>query len=178
MLQLKGYDVILGADWIYHQSPVTLDYKRMTLKATTESGEIVTFQDESLPLSASIQETYSINKLLLQATCGAMLFIRPVDNKDTSQVPQPPSIQQLLDTYSALFSEPTQLPPHRECDHTIPLLRDAKIVNQRPYRLSHQHKNVLEDIVKDLLLKGVIRDSSSPYSSPVVLFKKKDNTWR
>jgi hypothetical protein len=28
ILQLKGYDVILGADWIYHQSLDTLDYKK------------------------------------------------------------------------------------------------------------------------------------------------------
>jgi hypothetical protein len=37
---------------------------------------------------------------------------------------------------------------------------------------------VLEDIVKDLLQKGIIRDSTSPYSSLVVLVKKKDHTWR
>jgi DNA-binding PucR family transcriptional regulator len=54
---------------------------------------------------------------------------------------------------------------------------EAKIVNQRPYRLPHHQKNVLEDIVKDMLQKGIIRDSTSPYSSPVVLVKKKDHTW-
>ena len=33
-LQLQGYDIILGADWIYHHSPVTLDYKKMILQIT------------------------------------------------------------------------------------------------------------------------------------------------
>jgi hypothetical protein len=28
ILQLKGYDAILGADWLYNYSPVTLDYKK------------------------------------------------------------------------------------------------------------------------------------------------------
>jgi hypothetical protein len=89
-----------------------------------------------------------------------------------------PEIQKLLDQYSQIFSKPVELPPRRDCDHSIPLSPDAKVVNQRPYRISHHQKNALEEIIKDLLQKGVIRDSASPYSSPVVLVKKRDNTWR
>jgi hypothetical protein len=77
-----------------------------------------------------------------------------------------------------LFAEPTKLPPRRSSDHTIPLIPGSKVVNQRPYRLPHQQKNAMEDIIKDLIQKGIIRDSSSPYSSPVILVEKKDNTWR
>jgi hypothetical protein len=66
---------------------------------------------------------------------------------------------------------------HRDL-HSIPLLHDAKVVNQRPYRLPRHRKNALEEIIKDLLYQRVIRDSSSPYSSLVILVKKKDQTWR
>nr|CAD1844221.1 unnamed protein product [Ananas comosus var. bracteatus] len=39
-------------------------------------------------------------------------------------------------------------------------------------------KNEIEKIVQDLLAQGVIRPSTSPCSSPVVLVKKKNGSWR
>jgi hypothetical protein len=77
ILQLTGYDVILGADWIHHCSPVTLDYKRMTLTTTLPDNQVATFHDESLPSSPDIPESYQLNKLLQQAACGAVLFHKP-----------------------------------------------------------------------------------------------------
>ncbi|GKE00806.1 hypothetical protein Tco_1388789 [Tanacetum coccineum] len=39
-------------------------------------------------------------------------------------------------------------------------------------------KDAIEVMVKELLDTGVIRDSQSPFSSPVVMVKKKDGSWR
>lgn len=53
ILQVKGYDLILGADWIYQHSPVELDYKKMTLQVTASQGNTAKFYDDSLPSSAN-----------------------------------------------------------------------------------------------------------------------------
>ena len=37
---------------------------------------------------------------------------------------------------------------------------------------------MIENAVREMLQSGVVRPSHSPYSSPVVLVKKKDGTWR
>lgn len=37
---------------------------------------------------------------------------------------------------------------------------------------------MIEGMINEMLQNGVIRHSSSPYASPVVLVKKKDKTWR
>uniref|UniRef100_A0ACD6A7J9 Uncharacterized protein n=1 Tax=Avena sativa TaxID=4498 RepID=A0ACD6A7J9_AVESA len=66
-LKLKGYDVILGADWIHQHSPVTLDYKKMTLQATLADNTLVTFRDESLPISDDVQLTANMCQALKQA---------------------------------------------------------------------------------------------------------------
>jgi predicted aspartyl protease len=88
ILQLKGYDTILGADWLYNFSHVTLDYKKMTLQVTTPDHKKVQFIDETLPSSGLMQPSGKLHKLLQQATSGAILFIhhlQPTLPKLTSQ---------------------------------------------------------------------------------------------
>ncbi|GJW71026.1 putative mitochondrial protein [Tanacetum coccineum] len=58
--------------------------------------------------------------------------------------------------------------------HTFLNLRVAK----RPYKHPPNQKVVVEAIVKELMEFRVIRDSQSPYSSPIVMVKKNDGTWR
>lgn len=48
----------------------------------------------------------------------------------------------------------------------------------RPYKLSHEEKLRVRDIIRDLLEKGIIRESESAYSSPILLVKKKDGSDR
>jgi hypothetical protein len=54
----------------------------------------------------------------------------------------------------------------------------ADIVNARPYNLSHSQKDTMEALILHLLKNQVIRPSVSSYSSPTILVKKKDGTWR
>lgn len=51
-------------------------------------------------------------------------------------------------------------------------------MNVRLYRYSHHHKNEIEKQVQEMLQMGIIRPSQSALSSPVILVKKKDGSWR
>ena len=90
----------------------------------------------------------------------------------------PRGMQAVLEEFKDVFKEPTKLPPHREHDHRIPLMEGAKPVNIRPYRYGALQKDVIEHMTQELLNSSVIQNSSSPFSSPVVLVKKKDGSWR
>ena len=76
LLNLKGYDIILGADWIYDHSPVELNLKALTLKVQHDSGP-VTFLDTSLPPTADIPHSINFQRLLNNSTCGALLMVKP-----------------------------------------------------------------------------------------------------
>lgn len=97
---------------------------------------------------------------------------------DISHTVEHPQIAALLQRYSHLFEQPTGLPPPRAVDHRIPLLPNSGPISVRPYRYAHSQKTELEAQVAELLQQGLIRPSSSPFSSPVLLVRKKDGSWR
>ena len=61
--------------------------------------------------------------------------------------------------------------------HHIKLISDEP-VRSRPYPVPYSIRESLRRDIADMIKMGVIRESSSPYASPVVVVKKKDNTNR
>lgn len=57
-------------------------------------------------------------------------------------------------------------------------LTSDKVINYRPYRLAPCEKEKVKTIIQNLLDNEIIRESESPFSSPVILVKKKDGTDR
>jgi hypothetical protein len=62
--------------------------------------------------------------------------------------------------------------------YKIYLKKGAKPVTQNGYRKSEENKKVIKQEIEKMLKDGVVRESSSPYPSPVVFVKKKDKTKR
>ena len=58
------------------------------------------------------------------------------------------------------------------------MLPGAQPVHIRPYRYAPALKTEIEQQVKEMLSSGIIKSSQSEFSSPVILVKKKDNTYR
>ncbi|UYV77009.1 hypothetical protein LAZ67_14002807, partial [Cordylochernes scorpioides] len=51
-------------------------------------------------------------------------------------------------------------------------------IKHRPYRVSPTERQAIQTEVDKMLDAGIIRHSESPWSSPVILVKKKDGNWR
>uniref|UniRef100_A0AAV2LXX7 Gypsy retrotransposon integrase-like protein 1 n=1 Tax=Knipowitschia caucasica TaxID=637954 RepID=A0AAV2LXX7_KNICA len=66
---------------------------------------------------------------------------------------------------------PRSMEPHTDFYIGLP-------VRKRAYRTSPDKRREIDRQVQRLLADGVIEESCSPWSSPVVLVRKKDNTWR
>lgn len=60
-------------------------------------------------------------------------------------------ITSLLDGYFKIFREPKGLSPQRGKEHAITLMEGQGLVNVRPYRYPHHHKNEIEKQVKQLM---------------------------
>jgi hypothetical protein len=84
----------------------------------------------------------------------------------------------LLLSFEDLFVELQGLPPPRRHDHRIRLLPGTVPVAVRPYRYPQLLKDEIERQCDQMLSQGIIRECTSVFSSPVLLVKKSDNTWR
>ena len=122
-----------------------------------------------------------------QTTVVASLFhisMLAILESSSSQTPSAPTPEvamaqrSILDQFTLVFATPKGLPPSREFDHSIPLLPDTTPINVHPYRYSYYQKSKIEKLIREMLAEGIIRPSTSPFSSPVLLVKKKDGTWR
>jgi hypothetical protein len=95
---------------------------------------------------------------------------------DTRHLPS--EVIQLLDQYADVFADKVVYPPNRACNHSIPLIPGARPVHIMPYRYAPALKTEIEKQVQDMLTAGLIPNSSSPFSSPVLLVKKKDQSYQ
>lgn len=102
--------------------------------------------------------------------------LKPEDLESLQSVP--PDLRQILLRHSIIFSTPHGLPPNRPHDHHIHLLPNSPTINTKPYRYPHFQKEAMTKLIADMLQEGLIHPSTSPYSSPVFLVKKKDGPWR
>ena len=93
-------------------------------------------------------------------------------------VQQHGAITKLLNEFNKVFEVPTALPHLRGHKHQIVLKEGTEPVCERPYRYPFYQKTEIEKIVHDLLEVGYIKSSHSPFSSPVLLVRKADGSWR
>ena len=98
------------------------------------------------------------------------------DNSNDEVLTVEESVAAVLKSFEDVFEWPETLPPRRVIEHQIHLKKGSDPVNVRPYRYAYQQKAEMKRLVEEMLASGVIRPSTSPYSSPVLLVRKKDGS--
>ncbi|MCO5580855.1 hypothetical protein L7F22_034728 [Adiantum nelumboides] len=100
-------------------------------------------------------------------------------NESGSQVDL--ELSKFLNQFQDVFIDniPGELPPKRgDDDHVIELIPGNSPPNKPPYRVSQAQQEEIMRQVNELVEKGMVRPSSSPFCSPVLLVHKKDDTYR
>ena len=88
------------------------------------------------------------------------------------------SIYPFLRPYEDLFFPILGNPPPRPVEHEIILKNTAKPKKLSPYPMSPEKRTAMHKQITDLLKQGALEPSYSPWASPLLFVKKKDNTWR
>jgi hypothetical protein len=70
------------------------------------------------------------------------------------------------------------MPPERKVEFAIELILGTAPISKRAYRVSGPELVELKKQIDELLEKGYIRPSTSPWAAPVLFVEKKDGTKR
>jgi hypothetical protein len=148
VLDTKGINVILGMETLVRWG-VRIDCAQRTVHLSASDGQEVT-------VSAS-----EPSGILCQ------MEARPTDG--IRVVPE----------FSDVFpNDLPGMPPDRDIEFSIDLLPGTAPIAKRPYRMAPVEHEEVKKTVDELLAKGYIRRSFSPWAFPVLLVEKKDGAKR
>ncbi|MCO5596399.1 hypothetical protein L7F22_050460 [Adiantum nelumboides] len=179
IMPLDGCDVLLGIPWLFRVQGILDAYnKKITVQSRGKTLILdVKLKGESIPtVSAS-----AISSVMKKHLSAYLIFAREVSDCDESNLSVLDKERSMfLQQYSDCFSDslPSQLPPERLEDHAIDLVPGSSPPNRPSYRVSAAQPKEIMSQVEELLEKGLIQPSSSPFCSPVLLVQKKDGSWR
>lgn len=100
------------------------------------------------------------------------------ENSEQGRVEIPPFLVDFVKKHEKILADPVGLPPPRGHEHVIRVKEGSNPVGVRPYRYPQCQKDEIESMIQEMLNAGIIKPSTSPFSSPVLLVRKKDGSWR
>jgi hypothetical protein len=175
VIDMGGCDIVLGADLLRTLGPILMDFKELTIQFDQE-GKKYKFQGITAG-SPKIISSHRMKKMLKKGHSGVIAQLHTIHAIETLSVPQ--DLQSILSKHQLVFSTPQRIPSsHGIHDHSIPLIRGSLPPNIRPYHHHFSQKYEIKKMVQELLNTCVIRPSTSPYSSHVVMVLKKESSWR
>jgi hypothetical protein len=173
VLSMKDFDVILGMDWLsrYHAS-VDCHKKRVIFQIPGE--EEFSFENGQVRPRVPLISAVKARKLLWTG-CEGFLAAVVEQGRKGPVVDDIPVVKDFPDVFP---EELPGLPPDREVEFVIELTPGTAPISKAPYRMAPAELRELKEQLQDLLDKGFIRPSASPWGAPVLFVKKKDGSMR
>ncbi|XP_040948360.1 uncharacterized protein [Gossypium hirsutum] len=153
---------------------VVTDCYKKRFGIQTEDGDRIEVNGIRTSRSTRIISAIKASKLLRQ---GCTTYLAYVINSDLvgSQCSQIRTVCEFLDVFP---EELPGLPPDREVEFAIEVYPSTAPISIPPYRMSPTELKELKVQLQDLLDRGFIRPSISPWGAPVLFVKKKDGSMR
>ncbi|RVW32511.1 Transposon Ty3-G Gag-Pol polyprotein [Vitis vinifera] len=172
LLDLQDFDVILGMDWLasYHAS-VDCFEKRVTFSIPGQPK--FSFEGKHVDRPLRMISALRASSLLKKGCQGFLASV--MSNESDLKLEDIPIVRE----YPDVFPEDLPgLPPEREVEFTIDLVPGTGPMSKAPYRMAPVELKELKVQLQELLDKGFIRPSVSPWGAPVLFVKKKDGSMR
>ena len=172
-LDMRDFDVVLGMDWLSHHR-ATLDCYKKEVKFHRPGKLEVKFRGICRELSSSMISVMIARRMLRKGCQGYLAYVVETENEGTL-VDEIPVVREFPDVFP---DDIAGLPPEREVEFTIDLIPRTEPISIPSYRMAPAELRDLKAQLEELLSKGFIRPSISPWGAPVLFAKKKDGSLR
>jgi hypothetical protein len=140
VLESKGIGVILGMDWLSKHNGL-IDCAKKAVRLTPSSGKELKYAAENLVTNKAASNRMVLNHL------------------DAASIRDIRTVSEFLDVFP---EELAGMPPDREIEFVIELVRATAPILKRPYRMAANQLAKLKEQLQELLDKGYIQPSASP----------------
>ncbi|KAK3507044.1 hypothetical protein QTP70_001909, partial [Hemibagrus guttatus] len=162
VLEESMADIILGRPWLAQHNPIL----------SWSTGEVLKWGDTCFPgCFPHLPAPHSPTPIFLPVQATSI---------ESPLVNQPLRIPTCYTPFSDVFcpKRASKLPPHRPWDCAIDLLPGEPVPRGRIYPLSVPEEKAMEEYIKEALVQGYIRPSTSPAASSFFFVAKKDGGLR
>ena len=169
VMDMSEFDVILGMDWLTTYR-VVIDCERRRVAAYTQDGTRVVFQGDKHDI---------FPQTVYESRCQGQLVGWLASLTLEDEVRPDLDLPRVVCEYEDVFlDELPGLPPQRVVDFGIELHPSTSPISMTPHRMALVELQELRVQLQELLDKGFIRPSTSPWGALVLFAKKKDKTLR
>ena len=173
-IDMNDYDVILGMDWLSTHHAL-IDCHRRRVHFNPLQAKSFTYQGTSRVRAVPTISALQARKLLNSGCVGYWATMVDVSKESMLTPDDVPIVRE----YVSVFPEDLPgLPPDREIVFSIELVPGTAPISRAAYRLAPAELKELKAQLEDLIEKGFIRPSHSPWGAPVLFVKKKDGSLR
>ncbi|GBG93209.1 hypothetical protein CBR_g60597 [Chara braunii] len=176
------FDMILGMSWL-RSADHPVNFHDRTVHIRDRNGMLVpcTVATPHTSIACHVVSVARIRDAIARNDVEeiGLVFLHALPSPNgPAASPPDPRISHLLDEYRDVFEAPTGTVPDRPIRHEITLETGAVPPRGCTYRMSEEELEVLRAQLDDLLDKGWIRPSCSPYGAPVLFVRKKNKDLR
>jgi hypothetical protein len=143
-------------DWL-SKYKVHIDCTKKSVRLTTAEGKEMEFVAEPVVIVKGVANRVNVNQL------------------DASQGSEVPVANEFPDVFP---EELPGMPLDRDIEFVIELKPGTSPIYKTPYRMATPELAELKEHIEELLEKGFIHSSSSPWGAPVIFVPNKDGTQR
>ncbi|KZV15581.1 hypothetical protein F511_43351 [Dorcoceras hygrometricum] len=173
VLGLFDFYCIVGIDMLTKYR-ATVDCFQKVVRFKPENADEWKFYGKGSRARIPLIYAITMNNLLQKGAEGFLIYA--IDTKKSSpNLVDIPVVSEFADVFP---DEIPGLPPYREVDFSIELLPGTQPISKAPYRMAPIELKELKDQLEDLLTKGYIRPSVSPWGAPVLFVRKKYGSMR
>ncbi|XP_075478828.1 uncharacterized protein LOC142519681 [Primulina tabacum] len=162
VILMVAFDVILGMDWLSSYCAV-IDCVAKMVRFHAKYDDSGIFQSSVILLDAPYISCLKAHEMLSKGCQGFLAVVIDVNIEMTRKLNEIEVVRDFPDVFA---DNVPGLPPDREVEFVIDVVPGTVPISKAPYRMASTEMKELKNQLQDLLDKGFIRPSSSPWGAP------------